>query len=87
MPAAVHNPDGTVTTPNGRVIRPSPQAPTIYSGPEVPIVYDPLWQYFTNLTLAQIAAFQAMPEWAAFLAKVEADPIGASIPTPMPKES
>jgi hypothetical protein len=51
-----------------------------------PTAYDPLWQYFTNLTPAQIAAFQAMPEWAVFLAKVQADPSGTSIPVPAPTQ-
>ncbi len=43
--------------------KPSVQKPTIYTGPDLPITYDPDWQYFTNLTAAQIAAFQAFPEW------------------------
>ncbi len=43
--------------------RPSPQKPTIYSGPAVPAAYDPDWQYFTNLTPVQIAVFQSFPEW------------------------
>jgi hypothetical protein len=48
--------------------KPSPQKPTIYTGPTIPAVYNPDWQYFTNLTSAQIAAFQAFPEWAAYVA-------------------
>ncbi len=43
--------------------KPYPQKPTIYTGPDVPTAYNPNWQYFTNLTPAQIAAFQAFPEW------------------------
>jgi hypothetical protein len=91
------NPDGTRTLqlPNGMVrqLPPvSPQAPTFFQSPPgsggndgaMPLAYEPLWQYFTNLTPAQIAAFQAMPEWTAFVAKVQADPSGTSIPVPAP---
>jgi len=34
----------------------------LYTGPAVPATYDPTWQGYTNLTPAQIAAFQAMPQ-------------------------
>lgn len=34
----------------------------LYTGPSIPVVYDPTWQGFTNLTQAQIAAFQSFPE-------------------------
>lgn len=61
---------------------PSPQPVTIYSGPTVPTAYDSNWQYFTNLTLDQIAWFQAQPEWAAFLAYVALSPKTATPATP-----
>ena len=34
----------------------------LYIGPVVPMAYDPTWQTYTNLTPAQIAAFQSFPE-------------------------
>lgn len=40
----------------------------IYTGPDVPVSYDPNWQMFTNLTTDQIAWFQAQPEWKSFVA-------------------
>jgi hypothetical protein len=54
--------------------QPSPQKPTIYSGPAVPVAYDLGWQLFTNLTPDQIAWFQAQPEWATFTAAQPANP-------------
>lgn len=48
--------------------QPSPQPNRIYSGPVVPVAYDSNWQYFTNLTMDQVAWFQAQPEWAAYVA-------------------
>jgi hypothetical protein len=39
-----------------------PPPPKLYTGPTVPIAYDPAWQTYTNLTPAQIAAFQAFPQ-------------------------
>jgi hypothetical protein len=36
--------------------------PVLYTGPAVPTTYDPTWQTYTNLTKAQIAAFQGMPQ-------------------------
>jgi hypothetical protein len=56
---------------------PSPQKPTVYNGPVVPVAYDPDWQHFKNLTPAQIAWFQAQPEWAAFVAMQPATPFTA----------
>ncbi len=35
----------------------------LYAGPAVPTAYDPKWQSLTNLTKAQIEAFQSFPEW------------------------
>ena len=40
----------------------APPKPVLYTGPAVPMAYDPVWQTYTNLTKAQIAAFQAMPQ-------------------------
>jgi hypothetical protein len=41
----------------------TPRMPDVlYTGPAVPVAYDPNWGKFTNLTKVQIAAFQAMPE-------------------------
>lgn len=51
---------------------PSPQPKKIYDGPAIPSVYDPTWQYFTNLTKDQIAWFQAQPEWQNFVSYVAA---------------
>lgn len=33
-----------------------------YSGPPIPVTYDPLWTLFTNLTPEQVAAFQSFPQ-------------------------
>lgn len=33
-----------------------------YGGPAIPTTWDPSWNSFTNLTPAQIAAFQAFPQ-------------------------
>lgn len=62
---------------------PSPQKPTIYSGPLVPVSYDPDWQYFTNLTSDQIAWFQARPEWQNFLSYVALSPTIATVAAPI----
>lgn len=35
--------------------------------PTIPTAYDPQWQFYVDLTPAQIAAYQAMPEWAAYV--------------------
>lgn len=51
--------------------KPSPQPNRTYNGPAVPVVYDPNWQLFTNLTQAQIAWFQAQPEWTAKVAVLQ----------------
>lgn len=56
---------------------PSPQKPTIYSGPNTPTAFDPDWQRFTNLNADQIAWFQAQPEWQNFLAYVALSPATA----------
>jgi hypothetical protein len=40
--------------------------PKLYAGPAIPIEWDPNWQTYTNLTKAQIAAFQAMPQDLTF---------------------
>lgn len=48
-----------------------------YLGPSVPVAYDAGWQLFTNLTPAQIAWFQAQPEWQNFLAYVAISPATA----------
>lgn len=63
--------------------QPSPQPNRIYSGPDVPTVYDPKWQYFTNLTAAQIAWFQARPEWQNFVSYVSISPKTAMAATPV----
>ena len=34
----------------------------LYTGPAVPVIYDPQWRTYTNLTPAQFDAFKAMPE-------------------------
>lgn len=34
----------------------------------IPTVWDAGWQLYTDLSPAQIAAFQAMPQWTAFAA-------------------
>ena len=64
--------------------KPSPQIPTIYTGPDIPTAYDANWQYFTNLTSDQIAWFQAQPEWAAFVATQPATPFSATQMNPAP---
>lgn len=61
----------------------SPQKPTIYSGPTIPLVYDIDWQHFTNLTKDQIAWFQAQPEWQDFLSYVALSPKAASAAAPI----
>ena len=58
--------------------KPSPQKPVIYTGPAVPATWDPDWQHFKNLTPAQIAWFQAQPQWAAFVATQPANPFTAT---------
>lgn len=52
----------------------NPPPPIIYTGPDVPTVYDSGWQFYTNLTSAQIAWFQSQPEWQNFLAYVALSP-------------
>lgn len=63
--------------------KPSPQPNKIYAGPNVPGAYDSNWQYFTNLKPAQIAWFQAQPEWQNFLAYVALSPKAAAVATPV----
>lgn len=58
--------------------QPSPQRVTVYTGPAVPTVYDPNWQFLTNLTFAQKSWFEAQPEWQDFLAFAAANPTAAS---------
>lgn len=58
--------------------RPSPQGPTVYSGPTTPTAYDPNWQFYTNLTFVQKAWFEAQPEWQNFKAFAAANPTKAS---------
>lgn len=50
-----------------------------YSGPEIPTAYDPNWQIYNNLSPAQIAWFQAQPEWQNFLSYVALNPVTATI--------
>lgn len=69
--------------PRTKGLRPSPQPNRTYNGPTVPTLYDPNWQYFTNLTADQIAWFQAQPEWANFLAYVALSPPTATIGVPV----
>lgn len=38
------------------------------NNPSIPGVYDDKWQFYVDLTADQIAAYQAMPEWAAYVA-------------------
>lgn len=45
-----------------------PQPPPKYGSDKIPTAYDANWQFYVDLTLEQIAAFQAMPEWAAYVA-------------------
>lgn len=52
--------------------QPAPQPNKIYNGPAVPAAYDQNWQLFTNLTPAQVAWFQAQPEWAAKVTTINA---------------
>ncbi len=61
---------------------PSLGKPRIYSGPDVPTTYNPDWQYFKNLTPAQIGWFQAQPEWQNFLAYVALSPKTATVGVP-----
>lgn len=35
--------------------------------PSIPTVYDDKWQFYVDLTPEQITAFQAMPEWGAYV--------------------
>lgn len=63
--------------------KPSPQKPTMYSGPDVPTTYDPDWQHFTNLTPGQIAWFQTQPEWQNFLSYVALSPKTATVGVPI----
>lgn len=58
---------------------PPPPKVTIYTGPAVPVAYDPNWQLFTNLKPEQVAWFQAQPEWADFVAWVALNPVTATI--------
>ncbi len=57
-------------------------SPPTYSGPAVPIAYDENWQKFVNLTPAQIAWFEAQPEWHNFLAYVALSPQTATVGVP-----
>lgn len=66
-------------TPGFLKSKPSPQPNKIYGGPDVPLVYDSNWQYFTNLTPAQIAWFQAQPEWRNFTSWVALSPAAATL--------
>lgn len=44
-----------------------PQIPQrLYTGPVVPLTYDPSYQTFTNLTPAQIVAFESFPQALSF---------------------
>lgn len=63
--------------------QPSPQPSLVYGGPAVPTAYDPNWQYFINLTPAQVAWFQSQPEWQNFLAYVSLSPATAEAATPV----
>lgn len=63
--------------------QPSPQPSRIYSGPAIPVSYDSNWQYFTNLTLDQIAWFQAQPEWQNYIAYVALSPKTAQAGVPI----
>lgn len=56
-----------------------PPPPPRYTGPTIPTAYDPNWQLFVNLTPAQIAWFQAQPEWQTFLTYVAQNPAQATI--------
>lgn len=49
----------------------------------MPLAYDVNWQYFTNLTSAQIEWFQAQPEWQNFLTYVTMSPTTATAATPI----
>lgn len=70
---------------------PSPQAPTIYQSPPgsggndgaMPTAYNFNWQYFTNLTPAQITWFESQPDWADFVAAVTANPTTTASPPVM----
>ena len=54
---------------------PSVKPPLLYQSPPgsggndgaLPTAYDPKWQFWTNLTPAQIEKFQSFPEWAAYI--------------------
>lgn len=59
--------------------QPSPQPVTVYSGPDVPVAYDPNWQLYRNLTEDQKAWFRAQPEWGDFLAAVALSPATATV--------
>ncbi len=48
----------------------------------LPNAYDSNWQLYTDLTPAQIAAFQAMPEWQNFLNYVALAPKTATVAVP-----
>lgn len=60
-------------------IPPPSLQPTIYGGSAVPGGYNQYWQYFTNLTPAQVAQFQSMAEWHNFLAYVALHPTTAFV--------
>lgn len=64
-------------------LKANPQPNRIYAGPVVPTAYDQNWQYYTNLTPAQIAWFQAQPEWGDFKAYVALSPKTATVATPV----
>jgi hypothetical protein len=49
--------------------KPLPLPPVLYTGPAVPTEWDAKWQSYTNLTRAQISAFQAMPQDLLFYAQ------------------
>ena len=55
-----------------RPLRLQPVPQVLYTGPAVPVAYDPKWQLFINLTKDQIAAFKAFPEWQQKLAALAA---------------
>lgn len=62
--------------------KPSPQ-PNRISGLNgaIPTQWDAGWQFYTDLTPDQVAAFQAMPEWQDFLRSFNAwvNPAGLNV--------
>lgn len=54
---------------NGGPITPAKiEPPRRRNDPSIPTIYDQNWQFYVDLTPAQIAAYQAMPEWATYVA-------------------